>query len=167
MHVLSLTHFGKAKLCGRGLHIELEWGYMWPTADVFTCTGTFPAVQTRALGKSLICYKYVVTLLQKHHVIQQKLREKHAQEQSLVCEFCWLLCDFSFESFQECRTVSFIGLKVCYFSDAMQCKARQQQQTEGLSLRRQKTWINSIHIHVVVPYFSSIGKQCVISLNVK
>lgn len=44
--VLSLTHFGTPKFCSLGLHIEVEQGYMWPTAGVLTCDGTLPAAQT-------------------------------------------------------------------------------------------------------------------------
>lgn len=46
VHVLSLTHFGTPKLCSLWLHIEVEQGYMWPTASVFACDGTLPAAQT-------------------------------------------------------------------------------------------------------------------------
>lgn len=51
--VLSLTHFGTPKFCSLGLHIEVEQGYMWPTAGFFTCDGILPAAQTRVLTKSI------------------------------------------------------------------------------------------------------------------
>lgn len=48
VRMLSLTHFGTPKFCSQGLHIEVEQGYMWPTAGVFTCDGILPAAQTRS-----------------------------------------------------------------------------------------------------------------------
>ena len=53
VHVLSLTHFGTPKLCSLRLHTEVEQGYTWPTAGVFTCDGTLPAAQTGVLTESI------------------------------------------------------------------------------------------------------------------
>lgn len=71
VYVLSLTHFGTPKLCSLWLHIEVEQGYMWPTAGSFTCDGTLPAAQTWLLTKSI--NRCVLTWFQKQPVMSQDI----------------------------------------------------------------------------------------------